>query len=179
MNNKPALLLHCCCAPCSVSVSQGLQEKYEVTCFFFNPNINEEQEYIKRKDEMIKLADKLKLPLIIGKYPVKEWLEAVRGLENEPEGGARCRKCFEFRLKQTAGVAGEKGFELFATTLTVAPMKNHEIINEIGNRVKENVEYLESDFKKKDGYKKSVELSKRFNLYRQNYCGCTFSRKKK
>lgn len=179
-NSSPPkkLLLHICCAPCSSGVVPELKEGYQVTGFFYNPNIDDSYEYELRRDEMEKFAEVLGIPLIEGSYDVEKWREAIRGLEDEPERGRRCEICFRMRLLETARIADREGFDLFCTTLTLSPLKNAGMVNRAGNEVQENFNssYLPSDFKKKDGYKKSLERSKEHNLYRQNYCGCNFSK---
>lgn len=172
------LLLHICCAPCSAGVVPELNEKYRVTGFFYNPNIDNGAEYELRRDEMERFAKVLGIPLIEGKYDPESWREAVRGLEDEPERGKRCEVCFRMRLLETARIADREGFDFFCTTLTLSPLKNAGMINRTGNEIRENflASYLSSDFKKKDGFKKSMERSKEHNLYRQNYCGCAFSK---
>lgn len=164
------LLLHVCCAPCSTHVIEELKKDYDITLFFYNPNVEPIEEYNKRLKNAEKLAKELDLPLIVGDYDNKEWHDAIKGHEQDKEGGERCNLCFKFRLEKTAELAEE----LFTTTLTVSPYKNHEIINKIGKNISEN--FLESNFKKEDGYKHSIELSKKHNLYRQHYCGCLFSK---
>ncbi|MCD4785805.1 MAG: epoxyqueuosine reductase QueH [Candidatus Eremiobacteraeota bacterium] len=178
-NNKKKLLLHICCAPCSTSVILQLSPEYDAYGFFYNPNIDIEQEYKYRKSEMKKIANIYNVPVIYGEYDVEKWRESVKGLEDEPEGARRCEVCFRKRLKKTAQVAMKKGFDLFCTTLTVSPLKNANLINRIGKEIEQETGciYLESNFKKKDGFKKSVELSKKYNLYRQDYCGCSFSKR--
>lgn len=178
-NNKKRLLLHICCAPCSTSVILRLSPEYDVYGFFYNPNIDIETEYNLRKSEMENLAKIYITPMIYGEYDVEKWRESVKGLEDELEGGRRCEVCFRKRLKKTAQVAMKEGFDLFCTTLTVSPFKNANLINRIGKEIEQETGciYLESNFKKKDGFKKSVELSKKYNLYRQDYCGCSFSKK--
>ncbi|MEE9525027.1 MAG: epoxyqueuosine reductase QueH [Candidatus Woesearchaeota archaeon] len=165
------LLLHTCCAPCSTHVIEELRKEYDVTLFFYNPCIEPINEYGRRLEEAEKYAEAMDIPIIVGDYDVIDWHNAVKGYEDDKEGGDRCSICFRFRLKKTAEVAKERGFDLFTTTLTVSPYKNAEVINEIG---KEFNNFLERDFKK--GYMHSVELSKKYNLYRQNYCGCLFSK---
>jgi len=176
---RKKLLLHICCAPCSTSVIPRLSSEYEVCGFFYNPNIDIEEEYILRKSEIEKLAKIYNTPMIYGEYDVEKWRELIKGLEKEPEGGKRCEVCFRKRLKETAEVAKEKGFDLFCTTLTVSPLKNAKLINQTGKEIEKETgcKYLESNFKKKDGFKKSVELSRKYNLYRQNYCGCSYSKR--
>lgn len=216
----PKLLLHACCAPCSSHCLEYLREFFDVTVFFYNPNITEREEYYKRVAEekrLIKEYNKQvdtqnfdgmrsdekarKIGIIEGEYDVNEYLDAVRGLEDVPEGGERCRRCFELRLRETAEIAAKEGFEYFTTTLTISPLKNADVLNEVGAQVAEYVNekivagmqalgggfgengddggkvvFLPSDFKKKEGYKRSIELSQKFGLYRQDYCGCGFSK---
>lgn len=173
------LLLHSCCAPCSTAVIERLKDDFDITIFYYNPNIQPREEYEKRLSEQKRLLGILKIPFIEGEYEEIAFEKISCGLENVKEGGARCYKCFEMRLGKTFEVAKEKGFDMFATTLSVSPMKNAKWINEIGQRLEtDNLLFLESDFKKKDGYKRSIELSKQFNLYRQHYCGCLFSLQK-
>ena len=179
------LLLHACCAPCSSEVLERLGNFFEISIFYYNPNITEEDEYKKRVEEVKKLISlitpKYKVSLIEGNYEPYKFLEMAKGLENEPERGKRCYKCYELRLKETARIAEKLGFSNFCTTLTLSPHKNSNWINEIGEKLnnKYNTNYLYSDFKKKEGYKRSIELSKKYNLYRQDYCGCIYSKKKK
>jgi epoxyqueuosine reductase len=176
---KKRLLLHSCCAPCSVFIAPELSKEYEVTCFFYNPNIDDPQEYIKRKEEMEMLADKKGFSLVPGEYEREAWRERIKGLEDTPEGGERCEQCFSLRLEKTAETAEKLGFDLFATTLTISPVKNHQAVNQQGEKAanEKAVEYMPSNFKKENGYQKSVDLSKGMGLYRQNYCGCSFSKK--
>lgn len=187
-NNKreqimPSLLLHACCAPCSSACLEYLNDKFDITVFYYNPNISPEAEFEKRLNEEKRLV--LEMPLsknievIEGKYDYGEFLEAVKGLEDAPEGGERCFKCYRLRLERTAQLAKEKGFDYFCTTLSISPLKNSQRINEIGEEIAEKygVKWLPSDFKKKEGYKRSIELSRQYNLYRQNFCGCVFSEK--
>jgi epoxyqueuosine reductase len=174
---KPKLLLHSCCAPCSVYIAPELSRDYEVTCFFYNPNIDNPEEYVKRKEEMESLSEKKDISLVIGEYDREKWKLRVKGLENAPEGGERCIQCFNLRLEKTAEMAEKLGYGAFATTLTIAPMKNHETVNMEGQKAADGrtVEYMSSNFKKNDGYRKSADMSKEMGLYRQNYCGCSFS----
>lgn len=171
--------MHACCAPCATHVVNVLREKYEVVAYFYNPNIHPESEYHLRLKNMIKLAEVYELPLIVGEYEVDRWFKKIKGYENEREGGKRCEKCFELRLQETAKLAKEIGASIFTTTLTISPHKNAKTINNIGKNLadKYKIKFLEADFKKKDGFKKSVEESKRLGLYRQNYCGCVFSKR--
>ena len=175
------LLLHACCAPCSSAVLERIADHFEITIFYYNPNITDEKEYKKRIEEIKRLIDsihpKYKVSLIEGKYEPDRFFEMAKGLEKEPERGARCYKCYELRLEETAKIAEELDFPLFCTTLTLSPHKNATWINEIGEELNQKYKptYLYSDFKKKNGYKRSIELSKELNLYRQDYCGCIYS----
>lgn len=177
LNYRPKVLLHSCCAPCSSHVVTLLKEYFDVTVLYYNPNIYPLEEYLKRKNEQIKLLEILNIPIMDIDYNHNEFKENVKGLEDEKEGGARCNKCFALRLEKTAILAQLNQFEYFCTTLTVSPYKNSQIINKIGAILEQkyNVKYLYSDFKKKEGYKKSIELSKKYDLYRQHYCGCEYS----
>ena len=193
----PSLLLHACCAPCSSYCLEYLRQYFDITVFYYNPNIMNEPEYRKRVEEEKRLiseynrqvesgdfegmnsdSDARIINIIEGNYVVSDYLNAVKGLESCPEGGARCTRCFELRLEESARIAKEKGFEFFTTTLTISPLKDAERLNRIGAEMGEKygVNYLPSDFKKKEGYKRSIELSKMFDLYRQDFCGCEFSR---
>lgn len=173
------MLLHSCCGPCSTQVIDVLKKDYDLTIFYFNPNIYPNEEYLKRLEEQKRYAKIVGVEVIDGAYDEKDFLKYIKGLESHPEGGERCSKCFEYRLRETARLAKEKNFDIFSTTLTVSPHKNSKIINEIGERIsiEEGISYFAGDFKKKDGYKKSIEFSKQYNLYRQNYCGCRFSKR--
>ena len=179
---KPKLLLHSCCAPCSSYVIEYLTKYFDITIFYYNPNISPIDEYYKRKDEQIKLINNInsinKLDIAYCDYDNDIYEKNIKGLENETERGNRCTVCFKLRLGKTAEEAKKMGYDYFGTTLTLSPYKNAELINEIGLELekKYNVKYLISDFKKKDGYKRSIELSKEYNLYRQNYCGCKYSK---
>ena len=176
---KPRLLLHSCCAPCSTHCIEVLADAFELTVFYFNPNIFPKEEYLKRADEERRYLAEAhpEMGCIVEEYDHQAFLAAARGLEREPEGGARCGKCFELRLGAAAEHAKANGFEYFASTLTVSPHKNCALINEIGQKAgeKTGVKWLPYDFKKRDGYADSVRLSARYGLYRQNYCGCEFS----
>lgn len=177
----PKLLLHSCCAPCSSYVLEYLSQYFEITVFYYNPNIYPESEYTKRIWEQQKLIDELpaKHPIsfMAGPYDKDRFYEMSTGLEHVKEGGARCMKCYELRLREAAKIAKTAGFDYFTTTLTISPLKKADRLNEIGLRLAKEygVEYLTSDFKKKNGYKRSIELSKIYGLYRQDYCGCEFS----
>ena len=177
----PRLFLHSCCAPCSSYVLEYLSPYFEITDFFYNPNITGAEEYRYRCEELQRLI--LKIPLenpvafVEGSYDPKVFFEAVRGLEKEKEGGRRCAVCFELRLRETARLAAQGGYDYFTTTLSISPLKNAERLNEIGERLAREygVKYLPSDFKKRGGYQRSIQLSREYDLYRQNYCGCVFS----
>lgn len=177
----PRLLLHSCCAPCSSYVLEYLSDYFEITVFYYNPNIFPENEYTKRilEQQMLIRDMKVKHPVsfVAGNYDREHFYEIARGIEHLKEGGERCFKCYELRLEETARIALEGEFDYFTTTLSISPMKNAEKLNEIGNRIgkKYGVQYLQSDFKKKNGYKRSIELSRTYGLYRQDYCGCEFS----
>ena len=179
----PRLLLHSCCAPCSSYVIEYLSKYFKITIFYYNPNISPKDEYLKRKEEQIRLIKEMKtvnkVDIIDCDYDNDKFEEKIKGLENEAEGGNRCLVCFRLRLEKTARMASELGYDYFATTLTVSPYKNCKLINKIGIELQDfyNINYIESDFKKKNGYKRSIELSKIYNLYRQNYCGCKYSRR--
>lgn len=178
---KPTLLLHSCCAPCSSYVIEYLKDYFNITIFYYNPNIFPEEEYKKRKEEQIKFIKNFRdIKFMDCDYDNEIYNNLVKGLENEPEKGRRCNVCFKLRLEKTARAASENNFDYFGTTLTVSPYKNSALINEIGHELesKYNVKWLYSDFKKGDGYKRSIELSKEYNLYRQNYCGCIHSQRK-
>ena len=174
------LLLHSCCAPCSSYCLEQLAHTFQTTVLYYNPNLDSEEEYVRRKAEQIRLLRETGLvELMDCDYSPEDFLEAVRGLEGEKEGGARCTVCFTLRLRRTAEEAKRGGFDYFATTLTVSPLKNAPLINEIGfsEAARCGVRYLPSDFKKRGGYLRSIELSKKYGLYRQNYCGCKFSKR--
>lgn len=179
---KPGLLLHACCAPCSSYVVEYLAEYFDITLFFYNPNITFKDEYDKRAVELRRLVDEMGLGrqvrILYGNYEPEKFFEMARGLEHEPEGGERCSGCYELRLRAAAQAAKEGDFEYFTTTLSISPLKNAEKLNETGRKLSEEykVKYLYSDFKKKNGYKRSVELSAQFGLYRQDYCGCVYSK---
>ena len=179
------LLLHACCAPCSSAVLERLSSYFKISIFYYNPNITEEEEYQKRIQELKKFVSKYEtkypVDIIEGKYEPDKWWEISQGLEKEPERGKRCYKCYQLRLEETARIADELNFPYFCTTLTLSPHKNANWINEIGELLDSNYQshYLYSDFKKKNGYKRSIELSKEYDLYRQDYCGCIYSKKNK
>ncbi len=184
-NLFPELLLHSCCAPCSSYVLEYLSQYFSITVFFYNPNIYPKEEYNRRLNEQKIFIKQLpienKINFIEGKYEPDVFFKDIKGLEDEPEGGRRCPKCFYLRLDKTAQKAQELEIPYFTTTLTISPHKNAEAINKIGNEVanKYQLHYLFSDFKKRDGFKRSIVLSKQYNLYRQNYCGCIFAAQNK
>lgn len=179
---KPSLLLHACCAPCSSYVLEYLNGFFDITLFYYNPNISPETEYKKRVAELSRLIGEMPLKRAVklteGEYAPERFAEIAKGLENIPEGGERCFKCYELRLSRAAQEAKAGGFDYFTTTLSVSPHKNAEKLNSIGGALSEEfgVPYLFSDFKKRNGYKRSCELSALYGLYRQNYCGCVYSK---
>ena len=185
-NKGKSLLIHACCAPCSSYCLLYLRSFFRITVFYYNPNITEEAEYRKRVEEEKRLISEynklddgaFEISYIDGDYEPSKFFEAAKGLEKEPEGGKRCEQCFALRLRRSGEVAKEGGFDFFTTTLTISPLKNADILNEIGERMGEKlgVRWLPSDFKKKNGYQRSIELSKEYDLYRQDYCGCGFSK---
>lgn len=177
----PKLLLHSCCAPCSSYVLEYLSNYFEITVFYYNPNIFPENEYTKRiLEQQTLISDmKVKYPVsfLAGNYDREQFFQIAEGLEHLREGGERCFKCYELRLNEAAKIAKAAGFDYFTTTLSISPLKNADKLNEIGTRLadKYGVQYLQSDFKKKNGYKRSIELSSEYGLYRQDYCGCEYS----
>lgn len=179
----PSLLLHACCAPCSSACLEYLSSFFNITVFFYNPNISPKAEFDKRLAEERRLITEMlpdkNINVIEGTYNYNDFLDAIKGLENAKEGGERCFKCYRLRLEKTAQLANEMKFDYFCTTLSISPLKSAQKINEIGFETAEKfcVKWLPSDFKKKEGYKRSVELSKQLHLYRQNFCGCVFSKK--
>ena len=178
----PTLLLHTCCAPCSSAVIERLSKYFRITVFYYNPNIEPLEEYLKRKEEQKRFLSEVTTPYPINfldcDYEHEEFIQLSKGLENEKEGGPRCLKCYRLRLLKTALKAQEFHFDYFGTSLTVSPYKNAQVLNQIGEELQKkfNVKYLYSDFKKRNGYKRSTELSKDYHLYRQDYCGCSFSK---
>lgn len=181
---KSKLLLHACCAPCSSHVLEILESLFDITVFFYNPNISSQDEYEKRKAELHRFVQEApftrNVKIIDAAYNAEEFYRIAKGLEDAPERGERCYKCYELRMDATAKYAAEKGYDIFTTTLSISPHKNAGWINEIGCRLSERygVDYYYSDFKKKNGYLRSIELSKEYNLYRQDFCGCVYSRRK-
>ena len=184
-NNIPKLLLHSCCAPCSSHVIDTLTPYFDITIIYYNPNIEPYEEYEKRKEEEKRFIEEYNniniLDIIDCDYDNDKYHEITAGLEECPEGGERCFKCYDLRLEYTALKAKELSYDYFGTTLTVSPYKNSKKLNEIGEELskKYNIKYLYSDFKKNNGYKHSIELSKKYNLYRQDYCGCINSKKER
>ena len=183
LDYRPKLLLHVCCGPCSSAVLEKLNKYFDITIFYYNPNTYPYEEYKKRLEQIVKLINEAgvyKINIIEGKYDDEEYYLYVKGHEEEKEGSIRCHLCYRYRLEETARYAKENNFDYFTTTLSVSPYKNSKVLNEIGEELsnKYDVKYLYSDFKKKDGYKRSIELSKKYNLYRQDYCGCKYSIKK-
>ena len=182
LDYTPKLLLHSCCAPCSSRCIEYLSNYFDITVLYYNPNISPIEEYEKRKQEQIKFIKEFKsinkLDYMDIEYDYNDFLNIAKGLESEPEGGKRCIKCYNLRLEKTAIKAKENNYDYFGTTLTVSPYKNSKILNELGEELsrKYNIKYLYSDFKKNNGYKRSIELSREYNLYRQDYCGCIYSK---
>lgn len=185
-NVRPKLLVHSCCAPCSSYVLEYLNDYFDITVLYYNPNISPKEEYEKRKAEQIRFIHERfsddntnnKVSFMDCDYESEKYAEIVKGLEKEPEGGMRCVECFRLRLDKTAEIAKLYGFDYFVTTLSISPLKNAQLINRIGSEISEKygVSYLPSDFKKREGYKRSIELSKKYGLYRQNFCGCVYSK---
>ena len=181
---RPKLLIHTCCAPCSSYCLEYLLEHFDITVLYYNPNITEEAEYRHRAAEQQRLIEALgndigrKAAFVEGVYEPQRFLEASKGLEKCPEGGERCEKCFRLRLSVAAEYAAQNGFDYYTTSLTISPLKNAPLLNTIGREMGERygIEFLPSDFKKKNGYKRSIELSQKYDLYRQDYCGCAFSK---
>lgn len=180
LTEKKSLLLHSCCGPCSTAVLKRLTDRFDISIYFYNPNIYPESEFYKRaetqKDVIAKMGGSIEL--IVGSYEEDKYFESVKGLEDLGEGSLRCKNCYEFRLREAARYAKAHNFDYFTTTLSVSPYKNAAWINEIGSELEEEVgvKFLYADFKKKEGYKESIVLSKEYNLYIQNYCGCKFSK---
>lgn len=180
---RKKLLLHSCCAPCSTACIDACKDVFDLTVFYYNPNITDEAEYKKRLAEQKEYCEKLNIKVIEGEYNPKDFFTSVKGFENVSEGGERCFICYRLRLNATKKVADENSFDYFCSTLSLSPYKNADKLNEIGLSLEQRGEngvigarYLVNDFKKKNGYFKSIELSKRYGLYRQNYCGCVFSK---
>ena len=184
-DETPTLLIHSCCAPCSSYVLEYLSQYFKITIFYYNPNIYPKEEYLKRVEEQKSLISQLpaKNPVdfIEGRFNESEFYNAVKGLEHIPEGGERCFACYRLRLEETARLAKEQGFDWFTTTLSISPYKNAQKLNEISAELSEiyHVKNLPADFKKKEGYKRSIRLSAEYKLYRQDYCGCVFSQQER
>lgn len=184
LNDKKTLLLHACCAPCSSAVLERIAEYFDITILYYNPNITEKEEYEKRLQELEKFVNEINLDnikVMPGRYQPEEFFEMSKGLEQEKERGKRCYQCYRLRLEETAKIAEQQNFDFFTTTLSISPYKNSKWLNEIGADLDKKYQstYLYADFKKKNGYKRSIELSKQYNLYRQDYCGCIYSKKEK
>ena len=183
IKERKKLLLHSCCAPCSSSVITFLTKYFDITILYYNPNISPIEEYNKRKEEQIKLINKIdkigNINIIDCDYDNDIYERKIKGYEKCPERGARCTICFNLRLEKAAKIAKENNYDYFCSTLTVSPYKNAPLINQIGEKLSKqyDIKWLYSDFKKADGYKKSIELSKKYNLYRQDYCGCKYSKR--
>lgn len=181
----PRLLLHACCAPCSSYCLEYLSRYFAITVLYYNPNISPREEFEKRAEEVRRLIDKLPtenpVTLVVDDYDPNEFFDAVKGLEDCKEGGERCFVCYSLRLERAARYAAEHGFDYFCSTLSISPLKNAQKLNEIGEELSEiyKVSNLPNDFKKKGGYLRSIELSREYNLYRQNYCGCVFSKRER
>lgn len=178
---KPKLLLHSCCAPCSSAILEFLQNYFDITVYFYNPNITFEEEYYKRLNEQREYHEKrgYSIKVIEGNYnPKEDFFKQVKGLEDRKEGGERCFKCYTLRMEATAQKAKELGFDYFSTVLSISPLKNAQWINEIGEKLSEKygIKFLNGDFKKKNRYLRSTEISREYKLYRQDYCGCVFSK---
>lgn len=182
-NFIPTLLLHACCAPCSSACLEKLGNFFKITIFYYNPNVTDSEEYNKRLDEIHEFIKKFKvkyeIKIIDGRYDTNEFFSMTKGLEKEPERGKRCYHCYKMRLEETAKIADKYNFDYFTTTLSLSPYKNSKWINEIGDNLNNiyKTNFLYSDFKKNDGYKRSIELSHEYNLYRQDYCGCIYSKR--
>lgn len=180
--DRKQLLLHSCCGPCSTAVLERLSPQYQITLFYYNPNITDFEEYNRRKETQLQVikafqaeAQGSSIAFLEGSYDVAQFYQAALGMEREPEGGARCEACFRLRLGKTAEMAKKLGFDFFTTTLSVSPHKDAKLLNQIGSELDPD-RYLEADFKKKAGYQRSIQLSKEFGLYRQSYCGCCFAK---
>lgn len=183
LDGKKKLLLHACCAPCSSYVIEYLSNYFDITILYYNPNIDTKEEFEKRLSELKRFVKEFKtkneVKVISNGYNNQEYLDEIKGLEMEKEGGSRCYKCYKLRLEKSAIYAKENNFDYWTTTLTISPLKNSKVLNEIGHELEEKyqIPYLYSDFKKREGYKRSIILSHEYNLYRQDYCGCKFSKR--
>lgn len=186
MNSKPSVLLHACCGPCSTACVERTVPDHDVTLYYYNPNITDKEEYLLRRDSLVNFiniyneehAGEFEVRYLEGEYDTDHWLEATEQLKNEPEGGKRCEVCFALRLTQTAKKAAELGFDYFTTTMSVSPHKDYSRIKALGEFLENEygVKYLDIDFKKKNGFGRSVEMSKQYGMYRQNFCGCEYAR---
>ncbi len=180
----PTLLLHACCAPCSSYVLEYLSKYFKITILYYNPNITEENEYFKRLDELKRFVSEIKydnpVSIMDCEYNPDDYFQVVEGLENDQEGGKRCFVCYKLRMEKTASLGKINNFDYFTTTLSISPYKNSAWINEIGKQLENeyHIKYLYADFKKRNGYKRSIELSRKYQLYRQDYCGCIYSKRK-
>lgn len=176
---RPGMVLHTCCAPCSAYVLELLKEAFELTLYFYDPNIHPKEEYDLRRDEMRRYANDFSIPFFEGPYDAEKWFDMTKGHKDSREGSERCFICYDMRMREAARYARDNGFEYFGTVLSISPHKNSNKINEIGALLSAEygIKYLEADFKKRDGFKKSIDLSKEHGLYRQNYCGCVYSRR--
>lgn len=183
LDEKRKLLLHCCCAPCSSHCLEVLHKYFDITAYFYNPNITDYNEYIKRYHELNRFVNSVytdkTVDTFLEEHDSQKFLDMAKGMEHLPERGARCYECYKLRLNRSARYAKENGFDVFTTTLSISPHKNASWLNEIGEEMsnKYGITYLYSDFKKKNGYKRSIELSEQYGLYRQNFCGCEYSRR--
>lgn len=183
LDEKKKLLLHCCCAPCSSHCLEVLHQYFDITAYFYNPNITDYNEYIKRYHELSRFINSVytdkTVDTFLEEHDSQKFLDMAKGMEHLPEKGARCYECYKLRLGRSARYAKENGFDIFTTTLSISPHKNAAWLNEIGEEMsdKYGITYLYSDFKKKNGYKRSIELSEQYGLYRQNFCGCEYSRR--
>ncbi len=173
------LLLHTCCAPCSTWSIEALRNEYDITCFFYNPNIQPREEYDMRLSDERRYCSRVGVDLVEGEYEIEEWESEIRGHENDPEGGERCRICYGMRLLETGGRAAKGGFDAFTTTLTISPHKDASVINSLGEdiAVRIGIPFVSLDLKKRDGFKKSIEMSHEHDLHRQDFCGCVYSRR--
>ena len=178
LDHRPKLLLHSCCGPCSTACIERLKDNFDINVLYYNPNIEPREEYELRKANQKKFLDEMGIDMIDCDYDNETFRYKTQGLEKEPEGGARCNVCFALRLEYTARKAKELGYEYFTTTLSVSPYKDSQVLNHIGAKLGElnDIKYLYADFKKREGYKRSIELANKYELYRQHYCGCLFSK---
>lgn len=178
-SQKPKMLLHVCCAPCSAAVIERLRDDFDITGYFYDPNIHPEEEYQRRLEESKRFYREIGITLIEAPYDAERWFAKTAEFKEAPEGGRRCGICYDMRLEKAAGFAKEKGFDVFTTVLSISPHKKAAVINTIGKRLAERygIKFYEADFKKRDGFKRSLELSREYNLYRQDYCGCIYSKR--